>query len=420
VTAFYLRFLSVYSRLLGKNGFNPMNNKRITELTLKAASGVLTPEEQVELDAFLEAFPDNRRRFEERIQKQNVALGLRAWDEAEKTEEESWSRVSRRFTDVNRPAKRRIVFFRRSFAAAAVLLAIAGAWLFWVNRQHTSASQMPVAFTTKNDILPGGNKATLTLSNGKRIVLDDTKTGTLAEEGAMKIIKKDSGQLRYTSLREKPGEKRDLSYNTLTTPKSGTFMVVLPDQTKVWLNSASSLKYPTSFEGQTSREVSLTGEAYFEVAKRPGQPFAVKLNDMKVDVLGTNFDIMAYGDEPAVKTTLLEGAVSVVHRDQRALLKPGEQALLGSAEALKVMKADVNVAVAWKNGFFNFDQADLQAVMRQLARWYGIEVVYNGSVPSRSFFGVIDRQLTLSQALKILESNDIHFSIEGNKLLITP
>jgi len=397
-----------------------VDKKRITELTLRAASGSITPEEQDELDAYLDAAPDNRIRFEERINRQRVTLGLQGWEAAEKMEDESWSRISRKMAG-NDQATRRVIFLRRAYAiAATVILAIAGAWLLWMNRHHPSDQAMPAVFTTHHDILPGGNKATLTLSNGRQIVLDDASAGVLAEQGTAKVIKKDSGQLSYTLLNEKPRKASVLSYNTLTTPKSGTFMVVLPDGSKVWLNSASSLRYPTSFEGQAGREVLLTGEAYFEVAKRSGQPFKVKLGNVTVDVLGTNFDVMAYDDEPAVKTTLLDGAVSVKHGDKRVLLKPGEQVLLGPLETMKVAKVDADVAVAWKNGFFNFDHADLTAVMRQLARWYDVTVEYNGKILPQQISGKIQRSLSLSRILKGLENDQRHFAIEDKKIIVTP
>jgi len=398
-----------------------VDKKRITELTLRAASGSITPEEQDELDAYLDAAPDNRVRFEERINRQRVTLGLQGWEVAEKTEDESWSRISRKMAGIDQAAGRRVIFLRRAYAIAVTLvLAVAGAWLLWMNRHHPSDQSVPTAFTTHHDILPGGNKATLTLSNGRQIVLDDASAGVLAEQGATKIVKKDSGQLSYTLLNEKPPKRSAPGYNTLTTPKSGTFMVVLPDGSKVWLNSASSLKYPTSFEGQAGREVLLTGEAYFEVAKRSGQPFKVKFGNVVVDVLGTNFDVMAYDDEHVLRTTLLEGAVSVLHGDQRALLKPGEQASIGLAADMKVAKVDVDVAVAWKNGFFNFDHADLTAVMRQLARWYDVTVEYNGKILPQQISGKIQRSLSLSRILKGLENDQRHFTIEDKKIIVTP
>jgi len=397
------------------------NQARITELTIKYVSGELTQEEQAELNLFLDAAtePDNRRRFEQRIQQLKVRESLAAWSIAEKTEKDSWSDVP----NPQRGAKIVQLFspLRKRLTVAAAFLVIAvGAFLIYRQRV-TSFPQKQVAVVPVKDLLPGGNKATLTLAGGQQILLDDAKTGILAQEGAIRVNKTNSGTLTYTpnELRGK-SIKEELRFNMLTTPRSGTYMVVLPDQSKVWLNSASSLKYPASFDGQVDREVSLTGEAYFEVAKKAGQPFRVLVKGTTVEVLGTSFNINAYTDESAIRTTLLDGAVRVAYHTERALLKPGEQALLNQDDLFKIAQVDVNAAVAWKNGFFNFDHSDLQAVMRQISRWYDIEVVYNGIVPRRSFSGVIDRQLTLSQVLKILESNGVHFSIDGKKLNVTP
>ena len=417
-----------------------VNKKRVTELTLKAAAGSLSPEEQAELDAFLDTSPANRIRFEERIKRQRVALGLQGWDEAEKTEDESWSRISRKMAGIDQAAGRRVIFLRRAYAIAVTLvLAVTGAWLLWINRHHPSDQSVPTAFTTHNDILPGGNKATLTLSNGQQIVLNDASTGVLAEQGTAKVIKKDSGQLSYTLLNEKPPKASALSYNTLTTPKSGTFMVVLPDGSKVWLNAVSSLRYPITFSDK-ERRVELIGEAYFEIAKvfshgeKKPKPFIVNIlpfpGGMKIgqiEVFGTHFNVSAYPDEPDIKATLLEGAVEVTKDDLSVLLKPGQQAKIVTDNSVKVSRklslindADVEEAVSWKNGIMSFKDADIKSIMRKISRWYDADVVYVGSIPERTFRGGIPRNLNLSDVLKVLELSNIHFQVEGRKIIVKP
>jgi len=247
----------------------------------------------------------------------------------------------------------------------------------------------------KNDAAPGGDKAILTLSDGSTFVLNSTGNGTIALQGATNIVKVDNGKLAYNTLKEKPGE---VTYNTLTTPAAGQFQVALPDGSKVWLSNASSLRYPVAFTGK-GREVELKGEAYFEIAHNAAMPFTVKVGEkMLVNVLGTSFNIAAYGDESQVKTTLLTGAVRVSEGSANALLKPGEQVQVNSEGAFSTPKeVDADRVIAWKNGLFHFEKADVRTVMRMLARWYDVEVYYE-------------------DCHRILQGNQVHIStLKGGK-----
>jgi ferric-dicitrate binding protein FerR (iron transport regulator) len=238
----------------------------------------------------------------------------------------------------------------------------------------------------------------------------------VAHQGATNIVKVDNGRLAYNSLNEKSEEVR---YNILTTPAAGQYQVVLPDGSKVWLNNASSLRYPVSFTGN-SREVELKGEAYFEIARNADMPFKVKVDAMVVNVLGTSFNIAAYADEPQVSTTLLTGAVRVSEGSVNTLLKPGEQIQKNTeGKFSKPKEVDTDGVIAWKNGHFHFENAPIQVVMRQLARWYNIEVVYSGNLSNRDHLisGDIQRTLNLSQVSEIL-GDLVHFSIEGNKITV--
>jgi len=310
------------------------------------------------------------------------------------------------------PEKR---YWKKWLAAAALVGIIgAGAWL-WVNR-HAWRSTNNVQQQIAKDIAPGGNKAVLTLANGSRIILTSIGKGTIAHQGNVIVSKMDSGRLAYKALDLSHNE---ILYNTLTTPKAGQFQLVLPDGTKVWLNNASSLRYPVMFGG--GREVTLDGEAYFEAAKDPSKPFKVKVNQMIIEVLGTSFNISAYTDETTIKTTLLSGSIRVSHSGQSVNLQPGEQALLTNGMELTIKSnANLDAAVAWKNGLFTFDKANLSAVMRQLARWYDLDVRYKGNIPSREFVGYIERDLNLSQVLEILKVNNVHFKVEGRTVTILP
>lgn len=311
----------------------------------------------------------------------------------------------------------------RVAAAAAVLAGLALVFYLWKDQQPAAREQL---VRLENDLVPGGNRATLTLGNGRTIVLDQLEEGELAVQAGVSVFKVDSGSLAYRTG-EHPGER---TYNTLSTPRGGQYRLILPDSTLVWLNAASSITYPTAFEKE-ERRVTITGEAYFEVRHDKARPFRVEMNipgrtGQVVEVLGTRFNINAYADESGVRTTLLDGSVRVTPLSGRnmpsgkaQLLRPGQQSLLRQG-ALSVHEADIASAVAWKNGLFQFRDTGLREVMRQLARWYNVEVVYEGNVPDRSFSGKIYRDLNASQVLDILRFTNVHFRIEGEKIIVSP
>lgn len=312
---------------------------------------------------------------------------------------------------------RRISLLRRRLSVAAIfLLAIAGAWLL-VAREKGIKSNTPV-IASGNNITPGGNKAVLTLADGSKIVLDSTHNGQLAQQGNARVVNEDGHVIYHAG-----GKDESVVYNTMATPRGGQYQLVLPDGTKVWLNAASSIKYPTAFASK-ERKIELTGEAYFEVTKR-NNPFIVSIlspsGDGEVEVLGTHFDVNAYGDEEMVKTTLLEGAVKLVRNNKSILLRPGQQAGYGNNDGPELLKdADTEEALAWKNGIFLFNEASIETVMRQVERWYDIEVSYAGKIPAGHFSGTVNRNANISQVLKILELSDVHFRIEGRKIIVLP
>jgi len=270
---------------------------------------------------------------------------------------------------------------------------------------------------SNNDLAPGGNKAILTLSTGKQIVLTGARNGKLAQQGDADITKTADGQIVYGKGDESAAA--EVSYNTTSTPRGGQFQVVLADGTKVWLNAASSITYPTVFTG-TDREVEITGEVYFEVAHNAAKPFRVKSNGQIVEVLGTHFNINAYKDEPVITTTLFEGSVKINKGTASALLKPGQQSLVTeNNHAIKITdNVDLDQALAWKNGKFYFTNTDIEEVMRQVARWYDVDIEYEGKVPNIRLSGSCYRNLTASKALAILEYTGINFKIEGRKIIV--
>lgn len=310
----------------------------------------------------------------------------------------------------------------RFTAAAVILVAIAGSW-WLLSQQHRSSSATPVHLPValKNDIAPGHNGAVLTLGNGAQLVLDSLANGVVATQNGARVLL-ENGRLAYTSSSGATGEA---AWNTMTTPKGRQFRLLLPDGTQAWLNAASSLRYPTAFTGP-ERMVEVSGEAYFEVAANPSVPFRVRIADKAtVEVLGTHFNINAYPDENSTSTTLLEGKVRITATGnagskQSLVLLPGQQGNLGQSRLELVKAADIDKVMAWKNGFFNFDGASFSNVMRQLSRWYNIEVVYEKNIPDVEFVGKMDRNVSLSGLLKALEGFGLRFRIEGRRLIVTP
>jgi transmembrane sensor len=309
--------------------------------------------------------------------------------------------------------------YRIAMAAAAILIFIsAGSYLFIFNKQKLQPSINSTAKqNSNNEIIPGSNKAVLTLANGATIILDSAKNGVIAQDGNTKISKLTNGQLIYNT----PANTGTvITYNMLSTPRGGQYKLTLPDGSQIWLNAASSIRYPTVFNGK-ERNVEITGEAYFEVTKNPAQPFKVTVNSMQAEVLGTHFNINAYTDEPAIKTTLLEGSIKISRGNMNNILKPGQQAQVNDNSGLKIL-SNVNTddVIAWKNGFISFKSSDLKTIMRQISRWYDVDVVYEGNIAERNFTGEISRSSDLSELLKILQASNIHFKIEQRTITVVP
>jgi len=311
------------------------------------------------------------------------------------------------------------LFAFRNVAAAAIGLMVISAGVYYMRHTAKDAALAKNETVVKQDADPGKNEAVLTLDNGEKVVLDSARIGTLAKKGSISIKKTKDGQLVYQVEDDKASAVNGpVAYNTISTPRGGQYQVILPDGSMVWLNAASSLKFPTTFPGN-QRHVELTGEAYFEVAKNPSKPFTVNVNALNVKVLGTHFNINAYEDEDNIKTTLLEGLVQLTSGNNHNLLKPDEQAIV-KGDNIQVVKVDAERAAAWKNGFFDFNRASIRNIMKQLSRWYNIEVVYNGKISDDEFVGRIERNVKLSQVLHILELSHIHFKIEDKKITVSP
>jgi ferric-dicitrate binding protein FerR (iron transport regulator) len=314
-----------------------------------------------------------------------------------------------------KPAPRGLLAYKL-LAIVIVLLMVFQGFYIYLKPVNKTGNTIAKTKRFKTSILPGSNKAILTLQDGSKIVLNDVKDGTLAQQGNTKVVKLATGQLVY----DKTGTgSTKVLYNTMTTPRGGQYKLTLPDGTEVWLNAASSITYPTAFVGN-ERDVSITGEAYFEVAKDKSKPFHVKSGNQTIEVLGTHFNVMAYADEDAIKTTLLEGSVKITENNEAQILKPGEQAAVDKNGGLKISVVDVDDALAWKNGYFKFNRVNIKYIMRQLARWYDVDLVYEGSVPHDEFVGKIGRGENIEDVLHILELDHVHFKIEDKKIIVLP
>lgn len=315
----------------------------------------------------------------------------------------------------DRAIKRQFKRMYKIAFAAAVALIVFGAGLFYFNQQQ----YVDTAVQYVTDIAPGKQGATLTLANGKKIALSAAGNGALTNEAGVLITKSAEGQLVYEIQgKEILGD----NLNTLSTLKGQTYMLVLPDKSKVWLNAASSITYAAKLYGNgahAKRTVKLSGEAYFEVAKDSDHPFVVESKGQQVEVLGTHFNISSYQDESLLKTTLLEGRVKVVEGSMQKILSPGYQAI-NSGQTLQLEKVDTELVVAWKNGMFQFYRANVKTVMKQLARWYDVDVEYQGQIPDREFTGKMYRKVNLSEALNILSELDVKFKIQGRKIIVSP
>ncbi|CAG5002202.1 hypothetical protein DYBT9275_02836 [Dyadobacter sp. CECT 9275] len=404
-----------------------MDSNRTTYLFYRHFDETATEEEKLELAALLENSEN------EALIKQLMEEAWQSFFSGRQVFPEQKSRriLNNILNSNNRPEQpdyeeeTQTLLWRRISIAVSILLVIGTSLYYWAKTPSSLPAEV-VRTSGVSDIEPGGNKALLTLSDGSTILLDNASEGELTRQGNVSVIKIGKGQLAYKVTNT--GKDAQPAYNILKTPRGGQYNVVLPDGSKVWLNAASSIRYPTVFDEHV-RSVEINGEAYFEIntvyrkslASQGKVPFMVKVNDVEVEVLGTHFNINAYGDEEAVETTLLEGSVRIRKGDRKSLLKPGQQAsILEKSVAITIKNVDVQQSVAWKNGYFRFNKTGLPEIMRQLTKWYDVTVRYEGKLPDRKFSGEIPRSATLSQVLEILEVSKVHLNVEGKEIVLKP
>lgn len=381
-----------------------VNQNDLNRMIKRYVAGTATAEEIL----FIEAYYKH-------LDKEANILDQLKEEELETLGEVGFQRV---LANINQPTKnRKSIPFYKYIAAAVVFIAFISGFLYFSKDRVITQNTLLVK-KQKIDVLPGVDKAILTLSDGSKIVLDDAKNEKIVEKAGLVISKTTDGQLLYKVSSTLP-KSATIAYNTIATSKGNQYQVLLPDGTKVWLNAASSLKYPEVFTGN-ERKVILSGEAYFEVAKNKDMPFRVHSRNQDVQVLGTHFNINSYSDDQSIKTTLLEGAIKVSNANFSKILKPGEQSLvenngLGNINVIK--NIDVDGEIAWKKGLFSFNNVALKTILIQLERWYDIKIDYQ-SIPDKRYNGMVPRKSNLSEVLNMLElTGNISFKIEEGRRL---
>ncbi|QJB38662.1 FecR domain-containing protein [Chitinophaga oryzae] len=390
-------------------------NQYIAGLIGKYLDDSLDANEEKALEAWINAADSNRALFTEMTSPEQLTRHLQqyyAYNSARIS-----ARISEQipaFRETVTPARTLSPLRKWGWAAAAAVLLLAG------GTYYRYAYRQPATFVAAAPAIiePGKQGAILTLSDGRQVVLDSLNNGVVAKQSGASIVMAD-GQLVYDPT---VAGTAAMQYNKMTTPKGRQFRVTLPDGTNVWLNAASSLRYPTSFTGN-ERRVEVTGEAYFDVVKNAGKPFIVQVKDKAdIEVLGTSFNINAYENEQAIRTTLLNGGVRVgvpsTDYKKAVVLTPGQQAQIAGQQITVAVNQPTDKILAWKNGLFNFDGADLEEVMRQLERWYDIEVIYENGIPHTRFIGELSRQIALTDLLDILKRTEVDFRVEGRKLIV--
>lgn len=392
-----------------------MDQNRINYLLRQFASGEITAAELNELEKIC-LLPD-REALLTHISTLIAQESAGAHQNLQPASEDSFHQVIS--SDKTAMAPVRSIRRSRMFAAAAVLLLLVttGAYFFFRKdeQNNTIAESGPV----KPEKDPGRNTAVLTLADGSRIELDSAGNGIIATQGATNVLL-EQGQLAYDAQHN--ATEKSFAYNTITTPRGGEFALTLPDGTKVWLNASSSLRFPTVFTGG-KRTVELTGEAYLEVTEDKAHPFEVQIRGVNVSVLGTQFNIMGYDDEPMLVTTLVSGAVKVEAAGKSPqMLAPGQHAVLDhSSGKLLVEKADIVEETAWKNGQIHFNGANIRQIMRQVSRWYDADIVFKGNVADLDFTCTVSRKDKLSKLLGLLElTGAVHFTMENGKIIVQP
>lgn len=350
-----------------------------------------------------------------------IQLSPDLWEDEEVSEEEVYNRIWYRLEKSRNNGISLKKNSNYSWLKIAAVLVIACTTFVWYLKKPDTVKSVVNTLAVKPPvvILPGKNKAYLTLANGQHIILNDVQNGKLATQSGIQVTKSKEGMLVYQIKPQHHEQSNNPipEWNTIITPRGGQYQLVLADGTKVWLNAASSLTFTAAFTGK-ERRVKLVGEAYFEVAKNVKQPFVVETSEQEIKVLGTHFNVQAYTEEQKITTSLLEGKVNILSGGKVAYLQPGEEVVNQFNGRLQINQVEVEERIAWKNGFFKFNNAGIKEVMQQIARWYNIKVTYAGDLPLRQFNGTISRQVGIKEVLNMLKYTGIQFKIEGDQITV--
>jgi transmembrane sensor len=387
---------------------------RASELIVAYLKGNLTDQEQQELDSWVEESNENRALFSELTNPVRLNEAISEFYLPEKKKKIALHKLRRKLFTRNKKIFGIIPFMAARYVAAAAFLGVVATGIYFISKKSTSASSTAATKKTP-DIVPGdGNQVVLTLADGTKIQLDSSGMGLLAQQNGTEILKQKDGQVIYQS-----NNPSQASMNSIITPKGKQHELILPDGSRVWLNALSKIDFPTAFTGK-QRNISLSGEAYFDVVTDKSRPFHVNVDGMDVKVTGTQFNVNAYKDETTVKSTLFEGGVKVTKDALTVDLMPGQQLQMDpKTKQFKLVKnADLEATAAWKDGVFYLNNIDVAALMRQAARWYDIEVEYPNGVPSVTLFGEIDRNTNLSELMKVLNESGIKTRLDGKTLQI--
>lgn len=390
-----------------------MSREEFLQILEKYRKGCATEEEEAFLLAYYELFESGQERTD-----------LKDAGQVRRLKESIKSEIDLRataLTEVGSGGSKQRMLYRYAAGLAAATFLIVSSLYFFESRKpgHLAKISPRARVQERGRIVPGSYQATLTLGNGEIVRLNDQQTGLIREQDGVSVQKPENGHLVY-----KTGKITNAANHTVSTPKGGQYQLTLSDGTRIWLNAATSIRFPAVFS-DTIRSVELCGEAYFEVAHDAGRPFQVRSDGQLITVLGTRFNLAAYSDEPATRTTLLEGKVKVMttspHGQERTgegkILKPGQQSLL-TGGLMQIANVDPENSVAWKNGYFRFDKADIRSVMRQIARWYDVEVEYRGKVGADLFAGEIKRDEDIANVLRIIQLNNVDVQVTGRKIIV--
>ena len=393
---------------------------RIIALIINHLEQNITEAERRELGEWMNESSVNKEAVDTFLEEQKLQEGVR---DMYQIRQKVWDRLQKQLdiakvVPLRHPSTPLRIWWRYAAAAAIIILLGVGSYFLFVSK--TNNQQQAISKEPTHDVkAPQTNRAMITLANGEKVFLDSVNSGQLAMQEQVRIVKLTNGEVAYQT--EAKIEVQKIIYNTLSNPRGSLpATITLSDGTKVWLNAGSSLTYPIAFAGN-ERKVSITGEAYFEVAHDPSMPFKVGKGDMEVTVVGTHFNVNAYDDEASIKVTLMEGLVKVsqIINHESKFINPGQQAKLVPGEAIEI-KTDIDLegVMAWKNGLFLLDNTDLPTIMRQISRWYDVDVVFEGKMTDRRFGGGVSKNLPLSKVMELLEANGLHSRLEGKKLIM--